>query len=238
MRTNGSPGCLAAIFGIGREKAPKKDRGRVVDYQTSEERSLGIYPYRLRRDFMSKAERSFYGVLRQVVADRALIFAKVGLWDIFFVARPRENFKAKARIDRRHVDFLLCDPETVQPILAIELDDSSHQRSDRVERDEFVDAVFETAELPLLRIPAQYAYNTRDLAAELSLYLGNRQPAPAPEERSVPPVTAKVDAKGAPLCPKCGTPMVTRVASRGQHQGKRFHACPNYPECKSVIPVE
>jgi len=237
MGTKGSPGCLAAIFGIGREKAPRRERGGIADYRTSEERSLDIYPYRLRYNFMSKAEKSFYRVLRYVVADRALIFTKVGLWDIFFVARPRENFKAKAQIDRKHVDFLLCDPETIRPIVAIELDDSSHQRSDRIERDGFVDAVFKAAELPLLRIPAQYAYNTRDLAAELSLYLGNRQPAPAPEEHSVPPAP-EADANSAPLCPKCGTSMVMRVANRGQHQGKRFYACPNYPKCRSVIPVE
>jgi predicted RNA-binding Zn-ribbon protein involved in translation (DUF1610 family) len=172
-----------------------------------------------------------------VVADRALVFTKVGLWDIFFVARPQENRGAKAQIDRKHVDFLLCEPTTMRPILAIELDDKSHQRSSRIGRDELVDAVFETANLPLLRIPAQFAYDTRALETDLSRYLAGVQPAAEPQKRSVPPVAARPDASSAPLCPKCGTPMVMRVANRGQHQGKRFYACPNYPKCRSVMPV-
>lgn len=240
MRTSGSRGCLAALFGIGGRKKSNRPRRGILDYRTSETSDAvpGMYPYRVRDDFLSNAEKTFYRVLKQVVGDRALIFTKVGLWDIFFVARPRQNFKAKARIDRKHVDFLLCHPETIQPLVALELDDSSHQRADRIERDEFVDAVFETAQLPLIHIPVQYGYNTGELAAKLTPYLDNEQQLADRKERNAPPATVQVNAKGIPLCPKCGAPMVIRVASRGQHQGERFYACPNYPKCKSVIPIK
>ncbi|KOO05776.1 hypothetical protein AKJ31_20390 [Vibrio hepatarius] len=32
----------------------------------------------------------------------------------------------------------------------------------------------------------------------------------------------------APKCPKCGLTMVTRIASKGKHEGKPFWGCPNH----------
>lgn len=37
-------------------------------------------------------------------------------------------------------------------------------------------------------------------------------------------------AEGAPLCPKCGAPMVKRYAKRGSNQGKAFWSCSKYAE--------
>lgn len=79
----------------------------------------------------------------------------------------------RSRIAQKHLDFLLCDARSMQPILGIELDDSSHARASRQARDEFVDRVFEAAGLPLVRIAVQRSYNTNELAAQLAPYLDN-----------------------------------------------------------------
>lgn len=42
----------------------------------------------------------------------------------------------------------------------------------------------------------------------------------------------------APACPKCGTPMVLRISTRGDTKGNRFWGCPSYPKCRSIIPIE
>jgi len=47
------------------------------------------------------------------------------------------------------VDFLLCDPHTMKPVMAFELDDSSHGRDDRISRDAFVERVFCQAEIKM-----------------------------------------------------------------------------------------
>jgi hypothetical protein len=69
-------------------------------------------PYRLRDDFLSAAELSFFRVLAGVVQGKAVICPKVRLADLFFVARPHENQSFRNKIDRKHVDFLLCNPVT------------------------------------------------------------------------------------------------------------------------------
>ena len=70
----------------------------------------------------------------------------------------------------RHVDFLLCEPYTLKPLLVIELDDHSHLKPEAQAADRFKDAVFAGAGLPLLRLdrPNYSASQLRDqIAAKL-----------------------------------------------------------------------
>lgn len=39
---------------------------------------------------------------------------------------------------------------------------------------------------------------------------------------------------GAPTCPKCGKPMIKRVAKRGINAGNEFWSCSSYPECNGT----
>ncbi len=43
---------------------------------------------------------------------------------------------------------------------------------------------------------------------------------------------------GAPPCPKCGKPMIKRVAKKGLNAGKEFWSCPSYPDCKGTRSVK
>jgi Protein of unknown function (DUF2726) len=121
-------------------------------------------PYEQAGPLVTPAERSFYGVLSHAVDSRYPIFAKVRLGDLLTV--PRGTLKIRSyrnRIDRKHVDFVLCAPDDLTPLLVIELDDGSHARRDRRERDAFVDAALGAAGLPILHVPAQHAYAPAEL---------------------------------------------------------------------------
>ena len=54
-------------------------------------------------------------------------------------------------MDRKSVDFVFCDKDYCRPLLAIELDDYSHNREDRKIRDAEVERILQQAQLPLLR---------------------------------------------------------------------------------------
>ena len=190
-------------------------------------------PYRVRDDFLSPAEFSFYKILASLGGTRLTIQSKVRLADVFFVARPNENMTYLSRIAQKHLDFLICDSVTMKPLLGIELDDSSHKRDDRQERDDFVDKVFEVAGLPLLRLPVQREYNTREVAAKIAPLLKDKiSPSTTP-----PQPEANKQENGIPLCPKCGIPMVLRTVSQGEHKGKQFYGCKNYPRCREMKPA-
>ncbi|MBN1460459.1 MAG: DUF2726 domain-containing protein [Armatimonadetes bacterium] len=152
-------GCLVALFKLFGAAPAKAD-------------STEALPYRRKDYLLTKAERSFFGVLRQAVGDDYLLFAKVRLADLVWIPQgTKSRQKHQNRVNPRHIDFVLCDHDAIRPLLAIELDDSSHARSDRRSRDAFVDAALAAAGLPLLRIPARAGYNVAELKSQISARL-------------------------------------------------------------------
>lgn len=207
---------------------------RISDFLSEKDRRPSQkkhFPYFVRDDFLSAAEQSFYLVLKTIVLDHALVCTKVSLGDLFYVksSDPSEFRTYTNKIDRKHVDFLLCDLRTVRPIVGIELDDKSHRRADRQVRDEFVEEVFRAAKLPLVRIPAKHAYSTEELKSLLLPYLGNDKVAPANLTVATEPENQL------PRCPNCGSEMVLRTARSGSSQGEKFWGCSSFPKCRGIL---
>jgi hypothetical protein len=144
------PGCLAALFGL------------VIKQQ---EQTQEQFPYKAKQIFLSNAEASFYHLLKKMTGETMVIFPHIVLSDLvsFSGVDRTEYYRFSNRIDRKQVDFVLADSKTLRPILVIELDDSTHQRSDRVERDRFVEKVLETAQIPLARVPVRPSYDAKEL---------------------------------------------------------------------------
>lgn len=115
--------------------------------------------YEVRRDALfTKTERSFLHVLDEAVGTQFRVMGKVRLADLFKPCKGMDNSertKAQNRINAKHVDFVLCDPESMAPVCLVELDDGTHARLDRRERDAFVDQVCAEAGMPIAHIPAR-----------------------------------------------------------------------------------
>ena len=149
-------GCLARMFDIA---------GMIRDITSGpRSKSNAALPYERKPFLLTKAERSFFGVLQATIGNEYLVFAMVRLADVIKVRKGTDSWQSHFnRIQSKHIDFLLCDPETVSPVLAIELDDSSHNQSKRQDRDDFVNSVFAAAKLPLLRVSAKRGYECDEL---------------------------------------------------------------------------
>lgn len=90
--------------------------------------------------------------------------------DILYIPKgieSREYYRYLNKIQSKHVDFLLCDRENIKPLLAIELDDSSHLHPSRIERDNFIDKIFENAKLPILHIKYSKGYDREKLGQQI-----------------------------------------------------------------------
>lgn len=128
------------------------------------------FGYRRKPYLLSKAERSFYGVLTQAVGDKALIFSKVRVADVL---APQKGLNRSSwqqafnQISAKHFDFLLCDPQDCAVKLAIELDDASHGSAKRQKRDAFLGQACESAGLPLLRIRVARGYGVADIRQQV-----------------------------------------------------------------------
>lgn len=130
-------------------------------------------PYRRAPHLLSKGERAFWHPLYLAVKRRYRIFHKVRLSDVIRCppSHPEER-RWFRRISRFHVDFVICDPKTTEPLLVVELDDRRHRRRRNQERDRFKDEVLRAAGMPILRVRAQQAYDPLELAEQIDRLLG------------------------------------------------------------------
>ncbi len=185
------------------------------------------YPYCRNEALFTPAERSFLGVLDQMIGDQYRVMGKVRIADIISVRPMQDKGQwqgAFNRISAKHFDFLLCDKDDLSPIAAIELDDKSHSAEKRRQRDEFVSGVCDAADLRLLRIPARQAYTRSDIERLVVNPLNPRQDDPATR-------------KAAPSCPKCASSMVLGTVKSGARAGERLWGCLHYPKCRGILPI-
>lgn len=130
------------------------------------------YQYKHKNFFMTRAEHECYDALVRAVGDRFYVFPQVHLPSIIDNKVIGQNWKSAFRhINSKSVDFVLCDKAYISPRLAIELDDYTHERQDRINRDEEVEGVLRGAGLPLLRLKNHGHFNSLDLAKKIDPYL-------------------------------------------------------------------
>lgn len=125
--------------------------------------------YERAKSLLTPTEAHFYQTLRSTVGPMAVIQCKVRLADLLLA--PRHDITAFRRVSQKHVDFVLCEQLTLRPLVAVELDDRSHDRPDRQRRDQFVDSAYQSAGLPIVHIPVEKEYNPARLLETITPYL-------------------------------------------------------------------
>jgi len=127
------------------------------------------FPYEKNEHLLSIAENNFYQILNKIAENsNTIIETKVRLEDLIKVPFYTPNYWGlRNRIKSKHIDFVLCDKGRISPLIAIELDDSSHNKPDRIERDNFVDEALHGAGLPILHIRVQQFYNQYEIEKQI-----------------------------------------------------------------------
>jgi len=72
--------------------------------------------------------------------------------------------------------------------------------------------------------------------AALKRMIDSAQPSLARKSAAVPGAVRSPVVE--PICPRCGSPMIKRVARKGANAGKSFWGCRSYPQCKGVRAAE
>jgi hypothetical protein len=129
------------------------------------------YNYKKLDTLFTPAERSFLGVLDKAVTEEYRIFGKVRVADIISPAKGQSRStwqKAFNRISSKHFDYVLCDSDTLNIRVAIELDDKSHSSKKAKERDALINAACLSAGIILIRFPAQKSYAIEDVRRQIT----------------------------------------------------------------------
>lgn len=104
------------------------------------------------RQLLTKREQQEYAKLKQYADARGLMICpKVRLWDLI---EPKNGAGKKLTLENKirskHVDFVLAD-QSMNVIGVLELDDSTHDRPDRQQRDNFVRDALEGAGITMVQ---------------------------------------------------------------------------------------
>lgn len=129
------------------------------------------FPYVPAKTLFSPAERSFLGVLDQVVGPEHRVFGKVRVADLASVkpgSAPSARQGALNRVAAKHVDFVVCRASDLTVVCAVELNDNSHASKRAQARDELLGNVCKAIGLPLFQVPAKRAYSVPELQAQFA----------------------------------------------------------------------
>jgi len=80
--------------------------------------------------------------------------------------------------------------------------------------------------------------NVRLIAGPELMELVREARASKPRDVSPPRSTQTPATSHGPGCPRCGKPMVRRVAKRGANAGQAFYGCSRYPECRGTVAID
>lgn len=151
----------------------RKKQETVIDIEP-EDYSVELVPlpYQKVSTFLDAKEKSFFQVLKQVLYSKDVcVFAKVRISEVLSVPNDViERINYLNKIQAEHIDFLLCHKDNYSTLVAIELDDSTEDRSVS-KKDDFINRAFEDAGLPLVRITARPVYSLEDLQRILYPYI-------------------------------------------------------------------
>lgn len=130
------------------------------------------YSYLIREYVMSKPEQACFNTFKEVVGEKYYIFPQMHLSSFLDHKIVGQNwFGAFRHIDEKSVDFVLCDKYTFLPILAVELDEKSHDQPARQERDREVERILDVAKMPLLRIRNEDIHDKKELLKKIELQI-------------------------------------------------------------------
>lgn len=131
----------------------EKSNTNIIDYKKY---------YKPKRYIMTINELKFYNILLEIAKELDLIlFSQVSLYNIL---ETKNNLDYSTRqtyfnkIASKSIDFVLVDKNNCRIKLCIELDDSTHKQEKRIQRDKFINELFKSLEINLLRYPIYQIY--------------------------------------------------------------------------------
>ena len=119
--------------------------------------------YNKKEYLLTQQELKFFKLIKNITEKNNLnIFSQVALYEIV----TSKNIKDFNKIKSKTIDFVITDVNS-KIKLCIELDDTTHIKENRQQRDKFIEELFEQLNIKLIRIPVQSYYNLKDIEEKI-----------------------------------------------------------------------
>lgn len=122
--------------------------------------------YSAKDNFMTDCEKRYFSDIRSVVGEKYTVQPQINLASII----NKESLSKHRTELFRNVDFGIFDESYTLKVL-IEINDSTHEHSDRRERDRRVRQICQEAGIPLITLWTKYGINTQYIEKRLKEFL-------------------------------------------------------------------
>lgn len=164
--------------------------------------------FELKDKFLDEISQSFLITLNKVVKDRYHILFRFPLNELVKSSEPLIN----SRLSQHQITCLLCEKEDLRLVCGIHLKGTSLAERELLT---LMQNIFSQIDKPLFSFPKMTDYATAEIGDALKSLPGEGQQSKQ--------------------CPRCGSGMSMRLATKGKNTGKTFWVCKKFPHCKGVV---
>ena len=147
------------------------------------------FPFDRKNAIFTPAEKNFQNLVEQAMGPDYRVLNRVKLSDILTIRNGVSSKASQAaanNADKKYLDFVLCDRNTMKLLGAIDLVDTQG-KGYKLKKDWFVSGALEASSIPHIRIKVKTNYTVDEIRSCIySRLLGNRPPAPKVKGRIIP----------------------------------------------------
>ena len=121
--------------------------------------------YRLKDALLTRTEIKYYNVLKTWFGEDYLVLPQINLASV--IEKDGSGYRTELF---RNADFGIFD-YNFRPILLIEINDNTHLKADRMERDEKVAVICKKAHIPLVTFWTKDGFDERKIYSTVKKYL-------------------------------------------------------------------
>ncbi len=128
--------------------------------------------YKKQLSLLNPAEKQLFELLISLVGRDKYVCPKVRITDIINPGNDKQHsdyWQKWNQIAQKHVDFLICDSNTFEPLIAVELDGITHTYASRIARDKLVDTAFGEAGMKIVHIPSSKLHDRSFISSQINL---------------------------------------------------------------------
>ncbi len=132
----------------------------------------GVPHFRRQGSLISAQQQAFYQALVRAVGPHPVVFPRANL--SFLVEYPGDDSDYQAhwrRVCRRWLDFVVCSPSSVSPVLAIKLESRLERGRRHMGGLDVLKDTLTSARIPLLRLPLADDYDPAEVKSKIKWVL-------------------------------------------------------------------
>ena len=112
--------------------------------------------FELRDPFLTGQEGDFCQRLCAALGERAIVCPKARASDVLRIPDAPRRLEDAVRLDRKFIDFLICDRPSLHPICAVQLDRWIENAGKYQLRDDYLEHALQAAGLAILHLPSDH----------------------------------------------------------------------------------